>query len=223
MFQFLRELFSADNLLKEAFDASADMLREDYIMFEESVRSLRHSGSSELKFDIYAADKKINKYEREVRRMVLTQLSVSRPADVSPGLILISVVSDVERIGDYTKNIYELATAHPKQLAGLQYEERLCEVEKVITDRFEQVAQAYTKSDEALATQLMTDHKNISGWCDLVNKELIISPPEGFAVGDAVTLALYVRFLKRISSHLTNIVSSVVNPFPRIGYRAKEK
>lgn len=222
MFQFLRELFSADNLLEQAFDASAEMLREDYTMFEESVRSLRRSESSELKFDIYAADKKINKYEREVRRMVLTQLSVARPTDVSPGLILISVVSDVERIGDYTKNIYELATAHPKQLVGLRYETRLSEVEKVITDRFKQVTQAYSKSDEALAIQLMTEHKDISGWCDLVNKELIISPPENIAIGDAVTLALYVRFLKRISSHLTNIVSSVVNPFPRIGYRAKD-
>ena len=223
MFEFLREMFSSDNLLQQAFDASSEMIRDDYAMFKESVNSLRRSDSSELKFDIYAADKKINKYEREVRRMVLTQLAIAQPADVSPGLILISVVSDVERIGDYTKNIYELATAHPKRLDAKQYEERLQEVEQTITKKFKQVNEAYAKSDEELAIHLMAEHKDISHWCDLVNNELIISPPTDIAVGDAVTLALYVRFMKRISSHLTNIVSSVVNPFPRIGYRSKEE
>ena len=41
--------------------------------------------------------------------------------------------------------------------------------------------------------------------------------------GDAVVLALYVRYLKRIESHLNNIVSSVVNPFPRIGFGSKSR
>ena len=34
--------------------------------------------------------------------------------------------------------------------------------------------------------------------------------------------ALYIRFLKRISAHLMNIASSVVNPFDRIGFREKD-
>ncbi len=36
---------------------------------------------------------------------------------------------------------------------------------------------------------------------------------------EAVSTALYVRFLKRISAHLMNIASSIVNPFDRIGFR----
>ena len=32
-------------------------------------------------------------------------------------------------------------------------------------------------------------------------------------------VALYLRFLKRISAHSRNLISSVVNPFDRIGYR----
>ena len=40
---------------------------------------------------------------------------------------------------------------------------------------------------------------------------------------DAVTVALYLRFLKRISSHARNLVSAIVNPFPRIGYKAKDE
>jgi len=221
MFRFLRDMLEPDNLLHQAFEATSTMLNEDFSMFKESIRSLRQSDTAELQFDIFAADKKINKYEREVRRKVLTHLAVARPSDVSPGLVLISVVGDVERIGDYTKNIAELAAAHPTRLSGNRYEERLVQVERIITDKFAQVTEAYAKSDEALATRLMTEHRDISAWCDLVTNELIISPPAGIPAGEAVALALYTRFLKRVSSHLTNIVSSVVNPFPRIGYRPK--
>jgi phosphate uptake regulator len=39
---------------------------------------------------------------------------------------------------------------------------------------------------------------------------------------EAVTLALYVRYLKRVGAHLNNIASSIVNPFPRIGFKPKQ-
>ncbi len=222
MFRFLRELFTGDDLLKESFDATAEMLTADFKMFSESVRTLRHSDTADLKFDIFAADKKINKFEREVRRKVFAHLAVAHPVDVAPGLILISVVSDVERIGDYTKNIAELAQAHPSPLHGYLFEEKLTDVEQKITDRFKQVAEAFAKSDEELATRLMSEHRDISNWCDSVVNQIIIGPTEGLMVGHAVVLALYVRFIKRVWAHLTNIASSVVNPFPRIGYRYKD-
>lgn len=222
MFRILRELFTADNLLKQAFDDTAEMLREDNNMFRESVHSLRHSDSSELEFDIYAADKIINKYERQVRRKVLAHMAIAKPIDVGPGLVLISVVGDVERIGDYTKNIYELATAHPARLAGSIFEEKLTETEKNITEKFNGVAEAYSNSNEELANLLMSEHTGISKWCDAAVDELIQNPPDELYTGHVVALALYIRHLKRISAHLTNIVSSVVNPFPRIGYRPKD-
>jgi phosphate uptake regulator len=222
MFRFLRDLFTGDDLLKDSFDATADMLREDFAMFEESVRTLRHSDTAELKFDIFAADKKINKFEREVRRKVFAHLAVAHPVDVAPGLILISVVNDVERIGDYTKNIAELAQAHPSRLHGYLFEDRLTDVEGKITERFKQVAEAFAKSDEELAARLMKEHPDISRWCDSVVNQIIVGPTEGLHVGHAVVLALYVRFIKRVWAHLTNIASSVVNPFPRIGYRYKD-
>ncbi len=223
MFKFLKEIFTSDNLLQQAFAATAEMLREDYLMFEESVRSLRRSDSGELGFDVFAADKKINKYEREVRRKVLTHLALGQPGDVGLGLVLISVVIDVERIGDYTKNIADLAKAHPMRLHGFKFEEGLKDVEAAIAEKFKSVTEAYSRSDEELASELMKKHKEISNWCDSAITELIKHAPPEIMVGHAVVLAMYIRYLKRISAHLSNIVSSVVNPFPRIGFRYKEK
>jgi hypothetical protein len=38
-----------------------------------------------------------------------------------------------------------------------------------------------------------------------------------------VTTVLYLRYLKRVSAHLKNIASSVVNPFDRIGFRGDHR
>jgi hypothetical protein len=38
---------------------------------------------------------------------------------------------------------------------------------------------------------------------------------------DAATVSLYARYLKRIAAHSRNVMTSIVNPFHRIGYREK--
>jgi hypothetical protein len=47
---------------------------------------------------------------------------------------------------------------------------------------------------------------------------LIREEDEALQVGDAVSTALYVRYLKRVAAHLLNIATSVVNPFRAIGF-----
>jgi phosphate uptake regulator len=48
-----------------------------------------------------------------VRRKVLRYLAIAGTVDLVPGLVLTGIVIDIERIGDYTKNIAELATTYP--------------------------------------------------------------------------------------------------------------
>jgi phosphate transport system protein len=222
MFKTLIDLFRKENLITQTIAETSRMIQEDKLMFEEAVRSLRHSGTAELSFDIVAKDKMINKYEREVRRKVITHLTVvGNEQSLTAGLVLISIVIDVERIGDYTKNIVELALAHPQQLRGGIFEDDLRRVEEIIRRRFDAAEEAFEKSDEQLAKRLMREHKPISSECDRMINDIIAEKDKSLTPGEAVVLALYIRFVKRVSAHLTNIVSSVANPFPRIGFRDK--
>ena len=77
----------------------------------------------------FLTDKKINEFERDVRRKVMTHLVVSGNQYLGAGLILVSVVVDIERMGDYTKNIYELAIQHPKRLSAGNYAIKLQEID----------------------------------------------------------------------------------------------
>ena len=118
MFDKFKELFGSENLLDSAFNTTLTMLEYDHQMFTASKETLRASDDDVLPFDIKKMDRKINKYEREVRRQVLTHLTITGNQNLVPGLALVSIVIDVERIGDYTKNIAGLASLHKQKLNG---------------------------------------------------------------------------------------------------------
>ena len=222
MYKKFMELFGKENLLDRAIHTTEEMLKTDREMFEESVHSLRRHDNAVLPFDIYEKDKQINSYEREVRRNVLTHLTVAGIHNIVPGLVLVSIVIDVERIGDYTKNIAELASAHPTKLHGGIFEDDLADIEKIVLERFDTITGVIANMDIAAAKKIMSDHRNISSRCDQRLMDIIAEKDHSLSPGDAVTLALYFRYLKRTACHLTNIASSIVNPFPRIGFRPKE-
>ena len=83
-------------------------------------KSLREMDINELEIDIHDRDIEVNKYTREVRRNVLSHLTVAGTDDLYSGLLLVSIIIDVERIGDYTKNIVEMAINQARQSLGRQ-------------------------------------------------------------------------------------------------------
>jgi phosphate uptake regulator len=219
MIKELFDLFRRESQLQQAFQRSYEMLDEDRHMFEAAINSLRSRDDARLDIDIYAKDQLINAYEREVRRKVFTHLVVSGDKDLNAALVLVSVVIDIERIGDFTKNIVELALHHPSRLFCGPFDDDVRRIETSVRTMFELLIDALPENDEGKAREVMSEHWWISRRADdiitqLIEKNDIITPS-----GDAVSCALYLRYLKRVSAHLMNIASSVVNPFDRIGFR----
>jgi phosphate uptake regulator len=65
----------------------------------------------------------------------------------------------------------------------------------------------------------MTEYKEaVSKRCDELTFDLVEGKHPDIKTPDQVTVALYLRFLKRIGAHSRNMITSVVNPFERIGY-----
>ena len=219
MFKQIFNLFKSDSLYQQALEECYEMLDIDLEMFQESINVLRNKDDSESSFDIAKTDVKINKFERSVRRKVMTHLAVSGNQDLGSGLILTSVVIDIERIGDYTKNIYDLSKFYSKRLNGAELEKDLKEVEDNVIDLFQSSIKAFKDQDITLARQLMKDYKeNISKQSDKITND-IISGKMNIEADTATAIAMYSRYLKRIAAHSRNLISSIVNPFERIGYK----
>ena len=219
MFKQIFEIFKSDSLYEQALVECHEMLDIDLTMFKASIQSLRKSELADIDIDIFAMDKKINEFERDVRRKVMTHLAIGGKEDIGSGLVLVSVVIDIERIGDYTKNIYDLAVNHPKKLDGEILEDRLVEIENIVFRLVEDSFDAFKHQKIDIARNLMGLYKqNISSQCDSITNDIITGKVEALEIGRATAIALYARFLKRIAAHSRNLISSIVNPFERIGY-----
>ncbi|OQX83136.1 hypothetical protein B6D60_10985 [candidate division KSB1 bacterium 4484_87] len=177
MLKELQKLFGKKGLMEQALESCLFMLKSDWVMFREAVRSLR---------------------------------------------ILVSIVIDIERIGDYTKNIVELAQNHPGRLSGGKWEDVLKHAESTISENFGRLIEALEKSESENAKQLLKELWKVKKSCDEKVFQLIRDDTLDFKTKDAVALALYMRYLKRVASHLMNIATSLVNPFHKIGYRPVE-
>ena len=219
MWKEIISVFSKDNLYQQAFEEACEMLDTDGKMFEASVESLRQSDNAEIKVDIYALDKEINRSERDVRKKVMKHLLLSGDQHLAAGLALISVVIDIERIGDYTKNIYDLAVQHPKKLSAGSLEETLSDMEKSTQEFLNKAIDAFKSQDIDAARKLMVEYKtDIASTSNEVVNTIISRNYGDYSADKASAVCLYVRYLKRIAAHSRNLVSSVVNPFERIGY-----
>jgi Na+/phosphate symporter len=221
MLKELFAIFKKDTLLDRAYKRSYHMVDITWDMFVKAKKSLREMDINELDINIHDQDIEVNKYLREVRRNVLSHLTVAGADDIYSGLILVSIIIDVERVGDYTKNIVDMAMNHPAKLHGGMFEEDLKRVEAAVEDTFRLVRKTIETADAQDAENLLNDYQWVNRLCDQHVIDYIKGSDKNISSSDAVSLALYFRYLKRINSHLRNVATSVVNPFDQIGFKRR--
>lgn len=222
MWKEIKELWTSDNLLSEAWGMTYEAIKIDAEMFDDAVKTLWGDNKKAIQKLIFKKDKLVNKYERDIRRKVVTHLSVQGGDSIAAGLILSTVIVDVERIGDYIKNIVDLTEMHPEELKAGEITEVLHDIEKSIKKMFNKAPQCIEEGDEDIALEMYSETKEIGRTCDEYIKKLIIEKKGVMNCSCIAVFALYFRYLKRINAHLRNIISSVINPYDRIGFKPKK-
>ena len=59
--------------------------------------------------ELRKSDRQVNRGERSIRRELIVHAGVAGPADYPLMLVYMSIIKDIERVGDYSKNIWDLA------------------------------------------------------------------------------------------------------------------
>lgn len=207
-------IWKKTSLLNEATDEATKMLEMTKDMYIFSLRVLMDN-EKEIS-DIYKLDQELNEMEISVRRKVLEHLSINPRQDITGALILVTIVVDIERIGDYAKNLIELAHLYPEKLCG-SYCSRIRGFEADISKNFADAIKAFKEADEILGLEVMESHAKLAPKIEQIIEDILND--KTIPGREAVIYALLARFLKRVSAHLKNVASSVVNPFHRLGYR----
>jgi len=200
--------------MKQALEQTEQMFKTTFELFVAVSEGFLDN--KPITYDIYKRDQEINKFEMQIRRDVLEHLAINPREDVLAALIMTGVVSHIERIGDYSKNIYELIDLYGKPFDT----SRTHDQERGLYDRvnamFHDTKIAFFEGEPKSAQKVMDEHGRLKKDCDAFIKE--ITKSDSFDSRVAVVSVLATRHFKRVSAHLFNIASTVVNPFDLIGY-----
>ena len=204
-----RELLqgSKHTLVHDAVDEILRMLEQGHIMFQTSCAALREGRQPEGGLP---QDEVLNVGERVVRRMVFQHLIVNPKQDLSTSVALLSVVHDVERIGDYAKSLVELSRWSTKNSSSALA--TLCsELHQMVEPEFGATLTALRDSDEEAARQVMRDHAQVKEFTDRMLEEAMEA--EG---REAIVYAVASRYMRRVSGHLSNVATAVINPVDQL-------
>lgn len=210
MFQQLFGSGRKSTLVEAAFEDVSRMLQQSARMLDLSLAALLDN--EELKVDLDDMDDVVDESERMVRRTVLEHLSVNPKQDLVASLILVSMVQDAERIGDFSRGLAEVVQLAKSPREGI-FAEELRALFQRVRPLFEVCESAFRQDNSEMAQRVMNEHTEVKK----ALKEYTARVADSDLTADmAIVYASGARILRRISAHLSNIASSVVQPYDRI-------
>lgn len=217
MFRELIELWKGEEtLIDEIVDEFKEMVALAESMTRDVNRVLFEGGTNEeFKKKLYKKDSKLNFSEQTIRRKIMSQLAgTGAEGPIASCLILMSVSKDAERLGDYAKNIYEIAEIKQKLEKEEPYYGRLLRIRDRLEELFSEVLKAYQESDKYRARELVELSYQAQRLCNENVGELLLADP----ANENVAYAVLTRYYKRCLAHLSNIATSIFMPVTKIDF-----
>ena len=171
--------------------------------------------SPEVRTAIYRQDIEVNKLERSIRKRVVSHLSLGEMQHLPYCLLLMSQVKDVERLGDYAKNLAEVPDLFSGEMPGDGIVAELLEIRAEVEVTLAATAEVFMQSDRERAMALILEGKDIAHRADGLLARIARA---GKSSGETTALVLGTRYYKRIGGHLLNVLSSVVMPLHKVDY-----
>lgn len=200
----------SSTLLESAFRDVTTMLQQSARMLDHALDTLLDNKPMEV--DLRDMDDVVDDGERMVRRTVLEHLTVNPQQDLVVSLILVSMVQDAERIGDFSRGLGELEAlaSEPRQGA---FADELRTLAGRVRPLFDICERAFRDDDIEGARAVILAHAELKGEFEAFVARLAKSDLD---LDMAIVYAIAARILRRIGAHLSNIASTVVQPYDRI-------
>lgn len=217
MFKNLLSFWKGKDFLAQVLEDFKAMLDDSESMFQSvCARLLDNKDEPDLKEKIYQIDKTVNVLQKDIRKRIVEHLALQPTVNTMACLLLMSVVKDAERLGDYAKNLLQVTEFLEKPIDRALFSQYFDDVDKDLLELFGHTKKAFIETDLDIANLTWDYHKRISKGCDEIVRK--VAQSNNLTVNEAVCFALIARYFKRIGSHLTNIATSVVLPLSDLDY-----
>jgi len=217
MLKELLSLFRSRQPLESVGETFSSMLEQCLELIRNGgAIYFRHSINDEEREQVRKQDVRVNKMERQIRKQVLMHLSVeTKGGDLPYCLLMISLVKDVERIGDYAKELVDLVTLTDDPLPKDELTDQLLDVRSQVEADFRATCDVIETPDRERAVGLIRDGRAVVERCEALLTNIARSP---HSAGVTVKLTLATRYYQRIAGHVLNLLSSVVMPLHKLDY-----
>lgn len=215
MFDWLRRLDPEASGIAGMTRQFAQMLDDGRHIVDAASNAFLGTGDPvAIERDLFETDARINETERSIRRGVVVHGTVHGLADLPTCLVLMSIVKDAERIGDYAKNLYDLAVKTRKTRDDRFYGD-LVDIKDRVSNVMRDARAAYDGQNADQAREILRTCDELMDRCDARVAELLVADPPSH---QPVATALAYRYFKRVVAHTSNVVTSIVMPVDRLDY-----
>ena len=215
MWSELVELFRPGNPmegLSEDFEQMYGIAAEMASIVEPHI--FEHSLSFEERSRVYKLDIKVNKLERSIRKRVVAHVTTSK-GHIPYCLLLMSLVKDVERIGDYIKNISEVSELGGGPIPQGELRGELADLVGIAMELMQETYTIFDSQDTERAHELLQLGQSAGKRCDQL---LVALAGSEFNATQTTSMVLLTRFYKRVGGHLMNILSGVLMPVHKVDF-----
>jgi len=217
IFNELFKMWNRADLMSQAMTDSHEMIDVAYRMFTTVKGMIREGAGKELFEEVKKEDYLLNHFEKSIRKKVFEHVSVNEKGDqdLYSAILLATIVGDIERLGDYCKNMSEVAEVK-HLLVDEKMNKKVVEHLENLTVMFKATTKALKNADSTKVASIFDNQFAMKTEIDDCLMELAtrkIENNENF-----VAYALLFRYMKRVGAHLKNIASSMTNPIDMIGY-----
>ena len=173
-------------------------------------KNLRYAMDVYLNYDPYknykeVDDGKVNQQEREIEKDCLHLMLKERlfSEDLRQVTGILSMVQDLERLGDHAKDILEFSL---RLKNPFRRDERIYHLTEFVYSMVERSIDSYLKRDVEKARQVISDDDHVDKEYSSIIQELIDKEKDGEITSSyAIYSALVVKYLERIGDHATNV------------------
>lgn len=191
-----------------------DMLKIVETMYVTTIEGLQQPDdrNATRQDSINTWDRELSVFEESIRREVLVDISTRHEEFISRRLMTLSLIKDVERMGDYVKNIFRVFARKQGVLQDSYRDEFFVLVDWTRT-AFARVDSILGEEDVEEARRFCKEAHEKSRQANAVMEALMANPKRS---ATPVPTSLVFKFHKRLLRHLFNVASSVIEPYKRV-------
>jgi phosphate transport system protein len=169
------------------------------------------SGDLELAATVVKGDKKIDALETEVERLAIQTIALRAPMadDLREVIAALKIVSVVERIGDYAKNIAK-RVALMDQTRSIDAIPLLNSMSHLVVDLIRDALNSFAARDADLAREVTVRDKAVDDFYNSIFRTLVTFMMENPRyITESAHLLFIAKNLERMGDHATNIAEMV--------------